>query len=174
VDDSPRYEALGRWFHLGNLSEWRSELTQRPLPRRESKRDDYNVLLAYNIHALTATGWVHEQHNTKLNHQDTGDKVLAREQGLNHYRLTRADRAQPARAWWQMHQGFWAEVRRQWAEVLGRQPVIALEHKVEGKTLFANLGELEDQKLAAPALATAIRRVIEAHLKAMPTAPVLN
>ena len=41
VDDSPRYETIGRWQHGTQFSAWQSETSQRPLPRREfSVRDD--------------------------------------------------------------------------------------------------------------------------------------
>ena len=42
VDDSPRYESVGRWVHDGGLSSWQGTKTRRPLPRREyTKRKDY-------------------------------------------------------------------------------------------------------------------------------------
>ncbi len=174
VDDSPRYEAIGSWNHLGNLSEWRSNLTQRPLPRRESKRDDYNILLAYNIHALTANGWVHEQHNTKLSRTEKGDKALVRELGLNRYRLTRADRAEQARTWWRDHQAFWAEVRQQWARALDQAAAVSLEHKVDGKTLFAKLNELEEQKGDAAARTKAIATALTTYVKSADSVASLN
>ncbi|MEO0587771.1 MAG: DUF6607 family protein, partial [Planctomycetota bacterium] len=64
VDDSPRYEAIGSWSHIGDRSSWASKETWRPLPRREhTKRDDYQVMVARNRHTITPTGWVHEQDN---------------------------------------------------------------------------------------------------------------
>ena len=40
VDDSPRYESMGRWVHAKGFSSWMSQETWRPLPRREfSVRD---------------------------------------------------------------------------------------------------------------------------------------
>ena len=35
VDDSPRYEVVGKWSHQGGMSTWNSDTCWRPLPRRE-------------------------------------------------------------------------------------------------------------------------------------------
>ena len=35
VDNSPRYEGLGRWEHANGVSSWTAGETWRPLPRRE-------------------------------------------------------------------------------------------------------------------------------------------
>ena len=32
VDDSPRYEAIGRWVHAPGMSHWQSDDRRRPLP----------------------------------------------------------------------------------------------------------------------------------------------
>ena len=66
TDDSPRYESLGTWTHDGGVSEWVSDQTRRPLPRREySKRSDYEVLVGENRHVVTKEGWAHGQWNRK-------------------------------------------------------------------------------------------------------------
>ena len=47
VDDSPRYQSLGRWHHQPQFSSWQSTIFNRPLPRREySIRDDYHFCKA--------------------------------------------------------------------------------------------------------------------------------
>src|SRR6266404_768214 len=87
VDDSPRYQAYGRWEHFGNVSTWLSSTTWRPLPRREfSVRKDYEVLVGTNRHTITPTGWVQEEENLKLVLDDRGrptvaEPVLAKEIG---------------------------------------------------------------------------------------------
>ncbi|MEO0973131.1 MAG: DUF6607 family protein, partial [Pseudomonadota bacterium] len=88
VDDSPRYEGIGRWVHEGDFSTWASEPTQRPLPRREySIRDDYQALLGTNTHTITREGWTHRQDNLKAVLDVTGapTEYLAREYGVNRY-----------------------------------------------------------------------------------------
>lgn len=67
VDDSPCYAGLGRWTKDNGVTEWTSNETYRPLPRREHTiRNDYDVIIGTNRHVLTATGWVHEQDNIKF------------------------------------------------------------------------------------------------------------
>ena len=67
VDESPCYAGLGRWTKDNGVTEWTSNETYRPLPRREHTiRNDYDVIIGTNRHALTATGWVHEQDNIKF------------------------------------------------------------------------------------------------------------
>jgi hypothetical protein len=88
VDDSPRYAAVGRWEHRGDTSEWVSEQTWRPLPRREhTTRDDYDVLVGTNRHIVTPWGWVHAQDNTKLDlRRNAAEPLIAKEVGSNTYR----------------------------------------------------------------------------------------
>ena len=150
VDDSPRYEAVGRWIHHGSLSQWESEPTNRPLPRREyTKRDDYHILVARNRHTLTQTGWVHEQDNYKLRLGDDGraDEVIAREFGLNTYDRTLESRLDEARDWWAIHQTFWRDVRTVWNETFATNDHIRLTPRLENKPLYRHLFDL-DKELA--------------------------
>lgn len=143
VDDSPRYESFGEWKHIGNLSEWRSHVTNRPLPRREhTKRDDYNILVGVNTHALTQTGWVHEQDNTKLDRSEKGDKVLVREFGLNRYDRTLESRCVEAREWWSEHGMFWADVRHKWDDVFASRKELVLRDAVEEGPLYKHLNPI--------------------------------
>src|SRR5690606_32052670 len=93
VDDSPRYQAIGRWAHYPSHSTWTSGETWRPLPRRESSvRDDYHALVGVNRVTITPQGWIHEEDNLKAvldpaGRPDPERPYLAREAGLNRYRL---------------------------------------------------------------------------------------
>ncbi|CAM2069499.1 DUF6607 domain-containing protein [Sulfidibacter corallicola] len=147
VDDSPRYEAIGKWVHIGDLSQWESELTNRPLPRREyTKRSDYHILVARNRHALTQTGWVHEQDNFKLALGETPEenKVISREIGLNTYERTLPARLTEAHDWWAVHQQYWADVRKVWNEVYASRKELYLAKKVEDKSLWKHLFDLDE------------------------------
>lgn len=148
VDDSPRYEGIGRWIHIGDLSQWESALTNRPLPRREyTKRDDYQIMVARNRHTLTQTGWVHEQDNFKhrLADGDVSETVIAREIGLNTYSHTRADRTADAREWWDKHKAFWAEVRTAWEARFAANATVHLKDKVDDKPLYRHMFTLSDE-----------------------------
>ena len=149
VDDSPRYEALGTWIHLANLSQWTSTPTRRPLPRREyTTRDDYNVMVAQNRHALTPTGWVHEQDNFKLQEDDQGSKIIAREFGLNRYDHTDPSKLEEATAWWQKNGPMWADIRAVWSEVYQGEQELTFAAEIEEKPLHRHLSRLTQEMTA--------------------------
>lgn len=118
VDDTPRYEGVGKWVHEKGQSFWQSQPTRRPLPRREySKRDDYDYLLVSNRHTLTPSGWVHEQDNRKVvDREEETPQVLCHEFGINTYHRTESEDAAIALSWWRDHSGFWNTVRKFWLE----------------------------------------------------------
>ena len=140
VDDSPRYESLGNWQHLGNLSQWESAATNRPVPRRDAtKRDDYNILAARNRHALTLTGWVHEQDNVKLRREDEDLHYIVREVGVNRYDRILTEKCDGAIQWWQTNSRYWQTVRTVWAEVLADKEVLRLRPVLDDKPLYKHL-----------------------------------
>lgn len=142
VDDSPRYEAIGRWKHNGNHSSWHSENTWRPLPRREfSVRDDYDVLAGTNRHSITPTGWIHEEDNLKLVLDDANEPrdqlpYLVRETGLNRYERIRDFDFSAGEAYWQRTRGFWGDVREAWAEVKEESDRFKIRASVDGAPLY--------------------------------------
>lgn len=143
VDDAPRYSGIGRWTHTLGVDAWSSDLTLRPLPRREyTQRKDYQAIAAINRHTLTPAGWVHEQDNTKLVIDADGNQhAIARERGINSYtRISDFDFG-PGREYWRKTQDYWAEVRSEWARGFVRQPSFVLTPEPDGevrvKELFA-------------------------------------
>jgi len=140
VDDAPRYAGIGRWRHEAGVDAWESDLTRRPLPRREfTKRSDYQALDVVNRHTLTPAGWVHEQDNTKLVlHADGSEQALAREHGVNSYtRITDHDFG-PGREYWRKTQAYWADVRAEWARGFALHPSFVLSPEPNGE---ARIGE---------------------------------
>jgi hypothetical protein len=152
VDDSPRYEALGRWEHRGNLSTWTSERAWRPLPRREhTVRKDYDVMEGVHRIVLTSTGWLHEQNNWK---RVAGERppasssasfapsdfeppgFVAAEIGLDRYERMTAPSLAPADVYWKKTGAYWALVRRAWAETFAQRERFILRDKVDGQSLF--------------------------------------
>ena len=124
--DSPRYEAFGKWQHVGEHSEWISDRTWRPLPRREyTKRSDYHVLESVNTHTVTPEGWVHEQSSRKVVLDDAGQpqEIIVHERGLNSYVRIETDRLAPAIDYWQEHHEAWAEIRAAWEPILSQSTV---------------------------------------------------
>jgi hypothetical protein len=122
VDDTPRYEGLGRWIHESGESSWTSEPTRRPLPRREyEKRDDYDYLIAINRHTLTPAGWVHSQDNRKVVDRDGKKHILSHETGLNRYHRTEDPLTAKAGEWWTENAAVWNSIRNFWIDA-GEQP----------------------------------------------------
>jgi len=135
VDDAPRYAGIGRWRHDAGVDAWESDLTRRPLPRREfTKRSDYQALDVVNRHTLTPAGWVHEQDNTKVVLRADGtEQALAREHGINSYtRITDHDFG-PGRAYWRKTKAYWADVRAEWARGFALHPSFVLSPEPNGE-----------------------------------------
>lgn len=142
VDDSPRYEGLGKWTHAGSRSSWESQETWRPLPRREhTKRSDYDVLVAQNRHTITPNGWVHEADSYKLVLGKDGqpDRVLAHESGLNVYDKVDNIDFTVGREYWEATQAYWQDVREMWIDVLAEPGQTHVAIKAGDKLVYAEL-----------------------------------
>lgn len=147
VDDSPRYEALGKWEHYPNFSTWISATTWRPLPRRETTvRSDYQVLEGTNRHTILHNGWVQEEENYKLQLDANGERAagmpyLAKELGVNRYeRITGFDWS-AGDDYWKQTTPFWADVRTVWQEFFAARPQMVIKEEANGIPLFAQLFE---------------------------------
>ncbi|GAB3283764.1 DUF6607 family protein [Parahaliea aestuarii] len=150
VDDSPRYEGIGRWQHSPGYSSWQSDTTWRPLPRREfSVRDDYDALAGTNRHTITPTGWIHEEDNLKLvlagrGEPATGQPYLAREAGFNRYERIRDHDFSAGDEYWERTGSFWADVRKAWDRLLASNARVTLLEESEGEKLFSVMFEYAD------------------------------
>ena len=155
VSDAPRYCGTGRWDYANGIATWTSDLSWRPLPRREyTKRSDYNAVSAVNRHTITPNGWTHEQFNTKVLRKPDGTQVeLAREFGFNDYQKTKEVDFKPAYKYWEATRDFWAKVRTRWDGFLSKPPGVHLKTKIDGMAmiipLFTQAGELEEGKKVA-------------------------
>ena len=146
VDDSPRYESMGRWVHAKGFSSWMSQETWRPLPRREfSVRDDYDVLIGTNRHTITLNGWSQEESNLKVVTGEAGDRakdgkllpdyeVRGREVGFNRYERIIDFDFQPAKRYWEKTAYFWSKVRERWESVMENRTTHSLTN--EGRNSF--------------------------------------
>lgn len=146
VDDSPRYEGLGRWIHRGEISEWESGETPRPLPRREySKRKDYEIVGGINRHTITPNGWAHEQDNTKLQLRDGKQVPLAREFGLNTYTRVSGFDFQAARDFWAREAPFWASVSGAWTEVQNQRNTFSIQDQIDVRGLRKAIAKVQEE-----------------------------
>ena len=172
VEDAPRYGSWGRWRHQGGVATWTSEPTWRPLPRRERKRGDYDVIVGVNRHTITPTGWVHEQDNGKLVLRGE-NRLLARELGVNHYRKSPRDFS-VARVYWKDTAPFWQDVRKAWAALeRAGQGFRFAEDSLEVGLVRDDIDEaLEEDHPAEPdsTRAQRLETVIKRHLAPGPTA----
>jgi hypothetical protein len=152
VDDSPRYEATGKWQHFTNFSTWLSDTTWRPLPRRESSvRNDYQILEGTNRHTILPTGWVHEEENLKLvldehNNPSSDMPYLSKELGVNRYdRITGFDFS-AGREYWSESSEFWSNVREVWGQLFLKSEEFSLLTEVNGIPLFVPLFQAADSE----------------------------
>ncbi len=141
VSDAPRYCGTGTWSYDNNVPTWTSDISWRPLPRREyTKRSDYNALAVVNRHTLTPNGWTHEQFNTKVQRNADGSQVeIAREFGFNDYLRTTEVDFSPARDYWKGTAGYWARVRQRWDGFLTQAPGVPLKTKIDGMAMIIPL-----------------------------------
>lgn len=139
VDDEPRYTAVGRWEHSGDVSRWLSETDWRPLPRREfSVRKDYDVLEGRHQIVITPTGWVHEQDNWKRVAGDSSHtaQFLAQEWGINRYERIASPSLAAADEYWKKTGLYWAAVRAAWRDIFAKNDRFSITDSIEGKQLF--------------------------------------
>ncbi|MFT5905564.1 MAG: hypothetical protein ACI9E1_001162 [Cryomorphaceae bacterium] len=138
VDDSPRYEVVGKWSHQGGMSSWLSDSCWRPLPRREfSVRKDYDLLQGTHEITITPTGWVHLQRNQKVSLADTQKpRIIAQELGVNRYERIKIPSLKQAEVAWNKTGKYWQEVRKAWEAVYAANTTFSLKAKVDGKKLY--------------------------------------
>ena len=149
VDDSPRYQAIGRWQHKSNYSSWLSNETWRPLPRREfSVRDDYDILIGTNRHTITPLGWVQEEENLKaklLQDNNKVDKILAKEIGLARYEHIINHNWKAGDEYWDKTNTFWKEVRDAWNTFLKDNKVLIVKKSIDNQSLYESMFNLANE-----------------------------
>ena len=151
VGDEPRYATIGRWRHEATLSEWNSDRTWRPLPRREKGiRKDYQAVDGNHRITITADGWVLWQDNRKLVLTAAGTPApqgwIASEIGVERYqRLTGFDWS-PGEETWKKEAPLWAQVRAAWAATLAPAHVHLSAEEGLGVQLIEAVGDGEADK----------------------------
>lgn len=168
TDDSPRYGAIGRWTHDKGVTSWTSEPTLRPLARRDAvRRPPYDRYLGINRHALTPTGWVHEQENAKLGTKDGRQVTFVDETVVNSYDRFNDFNVAAADAYWARTAGYWAGVRRAWDRALAPgRPLMVAEvaetGSATGERLMGWADAIAAGTLAEPAAASQAAALIAA------------
>ena len=146
VDDAPRYESHGPWQHGDDgVSLWQAAPSFRPLPRREyTHRDDYDVIVAHNVHIVHEGGWEHVQRNLKW--VSSEQRALVRERGHNRYERIALPAVQgTAESYLTRTADFWTAVRTIWSELLS-PPTIHILFKRNDTALYELLFPLADSE----------------------------
>ena len=145
VDDSPRYEAIGRWIHAPGVSYWHSDDRRRPLPRREfSVRDDYQALYGSHRITITPAGWTQEEDALKLvldenNRPSSSQPYLAREAGLSRYDRVLDYDFSAGDDYWEETGAFWSRVRQYWDALYKAESAFSVVKSAEGMPMFMAL-----------------------------------
>lgn len=171
TDDSPRYGGVGRWSHDGGVARWSND-TLRPLARRDATRNPpYDLYAAMNRHALTPTGWVHEQDNAKLGARDGARQVFVHEVVLNTYDRFKDYPVAAADAYWNETKDYWAEVRTAWDAAIARDGGVYVEEEPEngsvtGPTLMGLADKIAEGEIDQARAVAQARRAIETATRA--------
>jgi hypothetical protein len=173
VSDAPRYCGTGAWVPGDGHPTWTSDVSWRPLPRREyTTRTDYNALAVVNRYTVTPAGWTHEQDNTKQRRAADGSlSPLVREFGLNDYLKAGKYDFAPAYAYWDKTKGYWARVRALWQQRLDAGDALVLKMKVDGMPLIMGTFEQADQVEAGKTVSDAdIAALFDTYTAVLPEA----
>jgi hypothetical protein len=146
TDDSPRYGGVGRWDYSNGRTIWISGPTARPLARRDAIRNPpYERYNSINRHALTPTGWVHEQDNEKIGTRDGQLVAIVHEDGVNTYDRFNQYQVSAADSYWADTADYWAGVRQAWDEAITRRRGVWVEEQAEwGSVVSQQLMTLAD------------------------------
>lgn len=165
VDDSPRYQGYGTWVFVDGKQYWEST-ADAPLPRRQEKRTDYNVLVRNSRIELTSNGWILDQDNQKVFRDDDGnDTLIVWEKGFEVQNRGEYN-IQPAIDYWAKTENYWADVRAIWTTLFEEIDTLKLKEVVDGKHLydwifeFANQfsGENYDEEMVNKAVSSTIEK----------------
>ena len=175
VDDSPRYEAVGRWTHAPGVSYWQSDDRRRPLPRREfSVRDDYQALYGSHRITITPAGWTQEEDALKLvldenNRPSSSQPYLAREAGLSRYDRVLDYDFSAGDEYWQNTGAFWSRVRHYWDALYKAESAFSFVKSAEGMPMFMALFGMAGQGFESEAdMDTAIAALLASYVTIAP------
>ena len=165
TDDSPRYGGVGRWTYRNGVAAWQAD-ARRPLARRDAvRKPPYNRYEGFNRHALTPTGWVHEQGNAKVGLKDGRDQVFVHEVVLNTYNRFEGFKTAAAAEYWTATREYWAAVRGAWDQAIrqGRGVSVTEEADMGSVTspqLMGLADEIAEGKIRTAAAVTQARQII--------------
>lgn len=165
TDDSPRYGGVGRWTYNHGVAAWEAQ-ARRPLARRDAiRKPPYNRYEGFNRHALTPTGWVHEQGNAKVGVKDGKDQVFVHEVVLNTYDRFDGFRVKASEDYWAATGAYWAAVRAAWDQEIRRGRGVKVTEEadmgsVTSPKLMGLADEIAEGRIVTAAAVTQARQII--------------
>ncbi|MET0274489.1 MAG: DUF6607 family protein [Phenylobacterium sp.] len=176
TDDSPRYGGVGRWAYDNGVARWTSDATLRPLARRDAIRHPaYTWYVGQNRHALTPTGWVHEQDNAKVGEVDGKPVTYVHEVVVNSYGKSDQFPVKAADDYWAKTKDYWAQVRLAWDKAIAREGGVRVTEEaqngsVTGPKLMGLADEIAEGKVDTPAAVAQARSLIAGPERTRPLA----
>lgn len=174
TDDSPRYAGVGRWNYDNGIAMWTSGETLRPLARRDATRHPpFDRYVAINRHALTPSGWVHEQDNAKVGPRDGKLVTFVHEDVVNTYERSSDFNVAAGERYWAKTKSYWASVRGLWADALAGTGKIRVTEEAEngsvtGERLMGLADDIALGKLGTPDAVTKAKAIIAGREMALP------
>ena len=166
TDDSPRYGGVGRWAYDHGVARWTSDQTARPLARRDAIRHPvYTWYVGVNRHALTPSGWVHEQDNAKVGVRDGKPVTYVHEAVVNTYDRFIQYPVAAADDYWAKTKAYWAEVRLAWDAVIAKGSGVRVTEEaqagsVTGPRLMGLADDIVAGKISTASAAAEARTLI--------------
>ena len=176
TDDSPRYGGVGKWVYDHGVARWQSDETLRPLARRDAVRHPiYTWYVGVNRHALTPTGWVHEQDNAKVGERDGKPVTYVHEVVVNTYDRFNGYPVAAADDYWAKTKGYWADVRTAWDAAIARDGGVRVTEEaqagsVTGPKLMGLADEIAEGKIEVAKATAEAKALIAGAEKARPLA----
>lgn len=176
TDDSPRYGGVGRWSYDHGVARWQSGETLRPLARRDAIRHPaYTWYVGRNRHALTPTGWVHEQDNAKVGLREGQPVTYVHEVVVNTYDRFDGFEVSVADDYWAKTKDYWAQVRAAWDQQIHDDGVVRVTEEaqagsVTGPRLMGLADEIAAGKTSEAKAVAEARALIAGPEKARPLA----
>lgn len=171
TEDSPRYGGVGRWSYDTGAAVWTSEVTMRPLARRDAIRNPaYDRYSAINRQAITPAGWVHEQDNAKLGLVNGAISTFVHEDGVNTYTKYDAYDVAAADSYWSKTKDYWAAVRGAWDAAITRGRGVTIEEEaqngaVTGPVLMGLADRINSGEITTEAAVVEARAKIDAETR---------
>lgn len=138
VDDSPRYAGVGVWKMRNGVRSWTSNMTARPLARRDAVRNPvYDHYQAINRHQPMPGGWIHWQDNSKMKMVDGKAVPYVQESVLNTYKKFDGYKTEAADSYWKATEAYWKAVRAEWDAAIARGNGVAIEEEAQTGTVIS-------------------------------------